>query len=71
MVGSFVSSKKRGGVVMKEKEQNKKKKRKCLGCGKVFVSKGPWNRLCRNCRERAAEISPSGFVVYPVYAGRA
>ena len=27
--------------------------RKCLGCGKEFLSQGPWNRLCGECRKRA------------------
>ena len=26
-------------------------KRKCLKCGKLFQSKGPANRICKNCNE--------------------
>ncbi len=30
-----------------------KKKRRCLRCDREFLSQGPWNRLCRDCREYA------------------
>jgi len=50
--------------------RDEKRKRKCLSCGRVFVSKGPWNRLCKSCRKKVAETSSTDFVVHPVHAGR-
>ena len=32
------------------------KMRECLGCSRMFDSKGKWNRLCQNCRERAESV---------------
>ena len=26
--------------------------RTCLSCGEAFLSEGPWNRICGDCRER-------------------
>ena len=33
------------------KGKRKRKKRKCLRCGKEFLSEGPHNRLCSSCKK--------------------
>lgn len=32
--------------------------RRCLCCGKEFLSHGPGNRMCGRCRKSAADVSP-------------
>lgn len=36
------------------KRAAKRKKRPCMCCGKVFLSEGPHNRLCDECRQIGA-----------------
>ncbi len=50
-----------------EKPMGKKEQRKaqqstriCLRCDKPFLSDGIFNRICPNCRESNANISPLG-----------
>ncbi len=31
------------------------RERSCMTCGGDFVSQGPWNRMCKRCREWAAD----------------
>ncbi|OAG27541.1 hypothetical protein [Thermodesulfatator autotrophicus] len=57
-------------LVAHKKTTRKEETRRCLSCGRVFRSRGPWNRLCRSCRERVAQVAASGFAV-PVNVGRA
>ena len=35
--------------------------RSCLSCGKMFLSEGPWNRICPNCSERNASVSARSY----------
>ncbi|NQT20078.1 MAG: hypothetical protein HQ592_10270 [Planctomycetes bacterium] len=35
--------------------------RRCLSCGKDFLSEGPWNRICPHCSERNASVSVRSF----------
>jgi len=35
--------------------------RSCLCCGKMFLSEGPWNRICLNCSERNASVSAKSY----------
>ena len=30
--------------------------RSCLGCGRMFLSSGPWNRFCPRCKKRTANL---------------
>lgn len=30
--------------------KNTRARRECLRCGKMFMSAGPWNRICPNCQ---------------------
>ena len=32
--------------------------RTCLGCGKPFLSEGPWNRICKRCGRRDTRRAP-------------
>ncbi len=40
-----------------------KKKRACLKCGKQFLSKGPYNRICEKCGLMNERVSPSAYSV--------
>ena len=35
--------------------------RSCLSCNKMFLSEGPWNRICVNCTERNASVSARSY----------
>ena len=35
--------------------------RSCLSCNKMFLSEGPWNRICSNCSERNASVSAKSY----------
>ena len=35
--------------------------RSCLSCNKMFLSEGPWNRICPNCSERNASVSARSY----------
>ena len=37
-----------------------RKKRVCLGldCGRLFWSEGPWNRMCRKCKDKRERLAP-------------
>jgi len=41
-------------IVTFQREYLKKARRECLACGRKFASEGPWNRLCKLCKSRAA-----------------
>ncbi len=57
-------------IVVARRKVIEEKTRKCLSCGRMFKSQGPWNRLCRSCRERVAQVAASGFAI-PISVGRA
>jgi DNA-binding CsgD family transcriptional regulator len=38
-------------------EAKKRTRRPCLCCGQPFMSEGPHNRLCSNCRSKSQEVS--------------
>ncbi|ODS32821.1 MAG: hypothetical protein SCARUB_02027 [Candidatus Scalindua rubra] len=40
-----------------------KKKRLCLKCGKKFLSKGPYNRICEKCGSINERIATSTYSV--------
>ena len=56
-------------IVVSRRKVIEEKTTKCLSCGRAFRSRGPWNRLCRSCRERVAQVAASGFAI-PVSVGR-
>jgi hypothetical protein len=40
-----------------------RKKRACLKCGKLFLSKGPYNRICEKCGLMNERIASSTYSV--------
>jgi ribosomal protein S27AE len=40
-----------------------KKKRACLKCGKQFLSKGPYNRICDKCGLMNERVASSAYSV--------
>jgi hypothetical protein len=40
-----------------------KKKRACLKCGKQFLSKGPYNRICDKCGLMNERVASSSYSV--------
>jgi hypothetical protein len=40
-----------------------KKKRDCLKCGKQFLSKGPYNRICEKCGLMNERVASSTYSV--------
>lgn len=42
------------------------KERKCLSCGKTFLSSGPENRICPSCKEKNVYISLPEYMIYGV-----
>ena len=40
-----------------------KKKRRCLKCGKQFLSKGPYNRICDKCGLMNERVASSAYSV--------
>ncbi len=40
-----------------------KKKRACLKCGKQFLSKGPYNRICEKCGLMNERVASSTYSV--------
>ncbi|MEK6765107.1 MAG: hypothetical protein AABY49_02610 [Planctomycetota bacterium] len=40
-----------------------RKKRACLKCGKLFLSKGPYNRICEKCGLMNERIASSIYSV--------
>ncbi len=46
-------------------KRNLKKKRLCLKCGKMFLSTGPYNRLCENCVSSNRRIALKTFYINP------
>ncbi len=44
------------------------KKRRCLMCGKNFLSKGPHNRRCKKCSQKIAQAGENAFYVPKVYS---
>lgn len=40
-----------------------KKKRRCLKCGKQFLSKGPYNRICDKCGLMNERVASSTYSV--------
>lgn len=40
-----------------------KKKRLCLKCGKKFLSKGPYNRICEKCGMMNERIASSSYSI--------
>jgi len=39
-----------------EREPLEQATRSCLGCGRMFLSSGPWNRFCSRCKKRTANL---------------
>jgi len=38
--------------------------RLCLSCSRLFLSEGPWNRICPNCAERNLAAPPRASAVH-------
>ncbi|MBI2560630.1 MAG: hypothetical protein HYW14_05810 [Planctomycetes bacterium] len=44
------------------------KRRRCLMCGKAFLSKGPHNRRCKRCNLKIAQAGENAFYEPRVYS---
>ncbi len=44
------------------------KRRRCLMCGKNFLSKGPHNRRCKKCNLKIAQAGENAFYVPRTYS---
>ncbi len=45
------------------------RKRLCLGCGRYFLSEGPWNRICPRCSERNMSAAPRAIGLHVGFGG--
>ncbi len=52
-VAEFLAANKRGAV-----KPTQKTERKCLGCGRKFMSDGAHNRMCDSCRRNSCGVPP-------------
>jgi hypothetical protein len=51
-------------ILLAAKGGNQVATRLCLSCERLFLSEGPWNRICPQCSERHIAVPPRAHAAH-------